>query len=37
LQNTRLGFTAGLGANSFFGILPQPRTVGIRSSFRFGG
>ncbi len=37
LQNTRLGFTAGLGANSFFAILPEPRTLGLRSSYRFGG
>ena len=36
LQNTRLGFTAGLGVNSFFGILPEPRTVGLRTSYRFG-
>ena len=36
LQNTRLGFTAGLGANSFFGILPEPRTIGLRTNYRFG-
>ena len=36
LQNTRLGFTAGLGTNGNFVILPEPRTVGIRTNFRFG-
>ena len=35
LQNTRLGFTAGLGVNGFFAILPDPRQVGVRTSFRF--
>ncbi|MGI9309714.1 MAG: TonB-dependent receptor, partial [Gammaproteobacteria bacterium] len=37
LQNSRLGFTAGLGVNGFFGIMPAPRQVGIRTNFRFGG
>ena len=37
LQSTRLGFTAGLGVNGYFGILPNPRTIGIRTNFRFGG
>jgi outer membrane receptor protein involved in Fe transport len=36
LQNTRLGFTGGLGVNGYFGIMPQPRTLGLRSNFRFG-
>ncbi|MBT8422724.1 MAG: TonB-dependent receptor, partial [Gammaproteobacteria bacterium] len=36
LQSTRLGFTAGLGVNGYFGILPDPRIVGLRTNFRFG-
>jgi len=37
LQSSRLGFTAGLGVNGYFGILPDPRTIGLRTNFRFGG
>jgi hypothetical protein len=36
LQNTRLGFIGGLGVNGYFGIMPEPRTLGLRSNFRFG-
>jgi hypothetical protein len=36
LQTPRLGFTAGFGTNGFFGIFPDPRTVGVRTNFRFG-
>ena len=34
-QNQELGFTAGLGVQQFFGILPDPRTFGIRLSMNF--
>ena len=37
LQNTRIGFIGGLGVSGFFGIMPDPRTAGIRTAFRFGG
>ena len=37
LQNTRLGFIGALGMFGFFGIMPDPRSVGIRTNFRFGG
>jgi hypothetical protein len=37
LQNTRLGFIGGLGLNGYFGIMPDPRSVGVRTNFRFGG
>jgi outer membrane receptor protein involved in Fe transport len=36
LQNTRLGFIGGLGVNGYFGILPNPRTLGVRTNYRFG-
>ncbi len=36
LQASRLGFSAGLGVNGYFVTLPDPRTVGIRTTFRFG-
>jgi len=34
-QNSELGFTAGLGVQQFFGLLPKPRTFGIRISVGF--
>ncbi len=34
-QVTELGFTAGLGASHFFGLLPDPRTFGARVTMRF--
>jgi outer membrane receptor protein involved in Fe transport len=34
-QNQDLGFTAGLGVQQFFGILPQPRTFGVRLMMQF--
>jgi outer membrane receptor protein involved in Fe transport len=37
LQNTRLGFIGGLGVNGYFGIMPDPRTLGVRTNFHFGG
>ena len=35
LQNQELGFIAGLGVQQFFGILPQPRTFGVRLMMQF--
>lgn len=35
-QVSETGFLAGFGASHFFGVLPEPRTVGIRASYRFG-
>ena len=35
-QVTETGFLAGFGAGHFFGVLPEPRTVGVRASYRFG-
>jgi outer membrane receptor protein involved in Fe transport len=35
-QVVETGFLAGFGATNFFGTLPDPRTFGIRASFRFG-
>jgi iron complex outermembrane receptor protein len=34
-QVTETGFLAGFGTTNFFGILPEPRTVGIRASYQF--
>ncbi len=34
-QVAETGFTAGFGALYTFGILPDPRTVGVRASYRF--
>jgi outer membrane receptor protein involved in Fe transport len=34
-QVDELGFTAGLGVSHWFGILPQPRVVGMRLSMNF--
>jgi len=34
-QNSELGFTAGLGVQQFFGLLPKPRTFGVRLSVSF--
>ncbi|MBT8444355.1 MAG: TonB-dependent receptor [Gammaproteobacteria bacterium] len=34
-QNQELGFTAGLGVQQFFGLLPQPRTFGVRMTINF--
>jgi hypothetical protein len=34
-QNQDLGFTAGLGVQQFFGLLPQPRTFGVRLMMQF--
>ena len=36
-QVVQLSFTAGLGVTQYFGTLPDPRTVGIRVNYRFGG
>ncbi|MFW2403604.1 MAG: TonB-dependent receptor domain-containing protein, partial [Gammaproteobacteria bacterium] len=35
LQNQELGFIAGLGVQQFFGLLPQPRTFGVRLMMQF--
>ncbi|MCC5794065.1 MAG: TonB-dependent receptor [Chromatiales bacterium] len=35
-QVVELGFAAGLGANHWFGTLPDPRVFGLRASYRFG-
>jgi outer membrane receptor protein involved in Fe transport len=35
-QVTLLGFTGGLGANSVYALLPDPRVIGVRASYRFG-
>jgi outer membrane receptor protein involved in Fe transport len=34
-QVVETGFTAGFGALYTFGILPEPRTVGLRANYRF--
>ena len=34
-QVVETGFLAGFGATNFFGTLPDPRTVGVRASYRF--
>jgi outer membrane receptor protein involved in Fe transport len=34
-QASDLGFTAGLGVLEYFGSLPDPRTYGLRLSYRF--
>ena len=34
-QVVETGFTAGFGALYTFGILPEPRTAGIRANYRF--
>lgn len=34
-QATETGFLAGFGVNHWFGTLPDPRTVGLRASYRF--
>lgn len=34
-QVTELGFTAGFGVSHWFANLPDPRTVGVRASYRF--
>ena len=34
-QVTELGFTAGLGVSHQFGLLPDPRTFGVRLTMRF--
>jgi outer membrane receptor protein involved in Fe transport len=34
-QNQELGFTAGLGVLQYFGLLPEPRTFGVRLSMNF--
>jgi outer membrane receptor protein involved in Fe transport len=34
-QVTELGFSAGLGTTQFFGVLPTPRTFGVRLTMRF--
>ena len=34
-QVNELGFTAGLGVTQFFGVMPNPRTVGARVTMRF--
>jgi outer membrane receptor protein involved in Fe transport len=36
-QVAETGFTAGLGVSHFFGTLPDPRIVGIRANYKFGG
>ena len=35
-QVSETGLLAGFGASHFFGVLPEPRTVGVRASYRFG-
>lgn len=35
LQNQELGFTAGLGVQQYFGLLPEPRRFGVRMTLRF--
>ena len=32
LQGSELGFTAGLGVTHFFGVLPNPRVIGVRAN-----
>ncbi len=34
-QITETGFLAGFGSLQWFGVLPEPRTVGIRANYRF--
>jgi iron complex outermembrane receptor protein len=34
-QNQELGFTAGLGVQQYFGLLPEPRTFGVRLLMNF--
>ncbi|MGI9329624.1 MAG: hypothetical protein ACR2QB_02825, partial [Gammaproteobacteria bacterium] len=34
-QVTETGFTAGFGVSQWFANLPEPRTVGVRASYRF--
>ncbi len=36
-QVTQLGFTAGFGTSHFFATLPDPRVIGVRATYRFGG
>jgi outer membrane receptor protein involved in Fe transport len=36
-QVVETGFLGGLGATNYFGNLPDPRTVGVRANYRFGG
>lgn len=35
-QVSNLGFTAGFGTTHYFATLPDPRTFGVRASYRFG-
>ena len=36
-QVKELGFLAGFGVNQYFATAPDPRVIGIRANYRFGG
>ena len=36
-QVRELGFLAGFGVNHYFATAPEPRVIGVRASYRFGG
>jgi len=36
-QIRELGFLAGFGVNHYFATAPDPRVIGVRANYRFGG